>query len=167
MGADNPHPWIGYAITAIVVAVVMAIRLKRAGVARPLKVNRLWIIPALYGAVTIAVFAATPPHDLGWIICAVALAGGAAAGWQRGRMIRIEVDPETRSLTAQSPFAVLFILVLILARQGLRLVLTGSGIMTVATITDALITFALGLLSVQRLEMYLRARRLLGSSGGA
>jgi hypothetical protein len=33
-----------------------------------------------------------------------------------------------------------------------------------ATLTDMLIAFALGLLAVQRLEMYLRARRLLAAA---
>jgi hypothetical protein len=83
-------------------------------------------------------------------------------------MIRIEVDPQTHTLRAtQSPFAILFILVLILIRSGLRAALLQGGeggVLNAATLTDMLIAFALGLLAVQRLEMYLRARRLLAAA---
>ncbi|MFL6845503.1 MAG: CcdC protein domain-containing protein [Allosphingosinicella sp.] len=162
-----PHSWIRYAITAAVVAVVMAIRFRRAGVARPLKLGQLLIIPAVYGVLAIVMFVSAPPTRTGWLLCATALAVGAAAGWQRGRMIRIDVDPETRTLQAtQSPFAILFILVLILVRSGLRVALQSKagGVLDAATLTDMLIAFALGLLAVQRIEMYLRARRLLAAA---
>ncbi|HEX8669439.1 MAG TPA: CcdC protein domain-containing protein [Allosphingosinicella sp.] len=160
-----PHPWIGYAITAIVVAVVLAIRWRRAGVARPLHTGRLWIVPAIYGALTVFVFAATPPDGLGWLVCAAGLAAGAGLGWQRGRMMHIEVDPQTRAVKArQSPAAILFILVLVLLRSALRAVLEQGGVLSLATLTDALVAFALGLLAVQRLEMYLRARRLIDAA---
>jgi len=36
--------------------------------------------------------------------------------------------------------------------------------MSPATLTDILVAFALGLLAVQRLEMFLRARRLLAEA---
>jgi hypothetical protein len=161
-GGGDAHPWISYGIAAVVIVIVLAIRLKRAGVARPLKIGRLWIVPAIFGALTVFVFAQAPPEGLGWLICAAALALGAAAGWQRGRMMHIEVDPDTRALKGkQSPLAVLFILVLIVARSALRAVLQTTGAISVTTLTDALIAFALGLLTMQRLEMYLRAKRLL------
>jgi membrane protein CcdC involved in cytochrome C biogenesis len=165
MGGGGPHPWIGYAIAGAVVLVVLAIRLKRAGVARPLHVNRLWIIPAVYSALAVFVFVETPPEGIGWIACAVALVLGAAAGWWRGRMMHIEVDPKTRAVTArQSAAAVMIILLLVLARTVLRGALQTSGAVSLATATDALIAFALGLLTAQRLEMYLRARRLLNEA---
>jgi membrane protein CcdC involved in cytochrome C biogenesis len=163
----NPHPWIGYGIAAVVIVVVMAIRFRRAGVARPLKLGRLVIVPAVYAVLAAVMFVSAPPTGPGWLLCAAALAAGAAAGWQRGRMIRIEVDPETGALRAtQSQFAVLFILALVLIRSGLRAALQGGqgGLVDAATLTDMLIAFALGLLVVQRLEMYLRARRLLAAA---
>ena len=36
----------------------------------------------------------------------------------------------------------------------------------VMAVTDILIAFALGLLTMQRVEMYLRAKRLLGEAAG-
>jgi membrane protein CcdC involved in cytochrome C biogenesis len=166
-GGANPHPWITYGIAAAVIVVVMAIRFRRSGVARPLKLGQLLIVPIVYGVLATFLFVSAPPTRPGWLLCAVALAAGAAAGWQRGRMIRIEVDPETHSLRAtQSPIAILFILVLVLVRSGLRAALQGGegGLLDAATLTDMLIAFALGLLAVQRLEMYLRARRLLAEA---
>ncbi|MEO7177891.1 MAG: hypothetical protein ABIW83_03525, partial [Allosphingosinicella sp.] len=128
-GGANPHPWISYAIAGVVIVVVMAIRFRRSGVARPLKLGQLLIVPIVYGVLATFIFVTAPPTGPGWLLCAAALAAGAAAGWQRGRMIRIEVDPETRALRAtQSPIAILFILVLILVRSGLRAALqSGEG----------------------------------------
>ena len=71
---------------------------------------------------------------------------------------------------------VVFILVLILFRTGSKMLIgANSGGMhgTALIVTDALIAMALGFIVAQRVEMYLRARRLLASpvarpsSGGA
>ncbi|MFN1208694.1 hypothetical protein ACKXGD_17270, partial [Enterococcus lactis] len=63
-----------------------------------------------------------------------------------------------------SPAALIFIVVLIAVRAGLRDV-AQSGVggvhLNALMLTDVLVAMALGLLTVQRLEMYLRARRLL------
>ena len=165
-GAAAPNPWIGYAITAIILAVVLAIRLKRMNVQRPLKLGQLWILPTLYAGIAVALFVATPPAGLGWLLCGVALLAGAALGWQRGRLIHVAVDPESHALSVrQSPAAVAFIIILIAVRSGLRAALAnggGSGLhLDVATATDLLVALAVGLLTVQRVEIYLRARRLL------
>jgi membrane protein CcdC involved in cytochrome C biogenesis len=87
-------------------------------------------------------------------------------------MIHVEVDPESHRLAArQSPAAVAFIVILIAIRQGLRAVMQnggGSGLhLSVATLTDLLVALALGLLTVQRVEMYLRAKRLLDRARSA
>ena len=94
-----------------------------------------------------------------------ALAIGAALGWQRGRFMRIEVDPETHALTSRaSPVGMIFILALLALRLALR------GVMVPRTppscrsrrlaITDALVAFAAGMMTAQGVEMWLRARRL-------
>ena len=166
MHQTTPNPWIGYAVTAIVVAIVLAIRLRRMNVLRPLKLERLWILPAVYLALAAIMFVATPPDAIGWPLCGLALVAGSALGWWRGRLIHVEVDPETHLLSArQSPAAIAFIVILIAVRQGLRAIIQnggGTGLhVSVATLTDLLVALALGLLTVQRVEMYLRAKRLL------
>ncbi len=172
MHQGTPNPWIGYAVTAVIVAIVLAVRLKRMNVLRPLKLERLWILPAVYLALAAIMFVATPPDTIGWPLCAAALIIGCALGWWRGRMIHVEVDRESHRLAArQSPAAVAFIVILIGVRQGLRAVIQnggGSGLhLSVATLTDLLVALALGLLTVQRVEMYLRAKHLLEQARSA
>jgi hypothetical protein len=166
MHRGTPNPWIGYAVTAIVIAIVLAVRLKRMNVLRPLKLEYLWILPTVYLALAVTMFVVQPPDGIGWPLCGLALVIGAALGWQRGRMIHVEVDPETHRLSArQSPAAVFFIVILIGVRQGLGAIVRQGGAtglhLSVATLTDLLIALALGLLTVQRVEMYLRAKTLL------
>ena len=164
--AGQPNPLIGYIIMAVVLSIVLIVRVRRVNQVRPLKVERLWIIPGIYLLLAVTAFATTPPDGAGWVASAVALALGAALGWQRGRLMRIVVDPATQRVTmVQSPAALFFIVILIAIRSGMRsMVQTGKGglfHMSPATLTDILVAFALGLLSVQRVEMFLRARRLL------
>jgi hypothetical protein len=168
--AGGPNPLIGYAITAVIIALVMAFRLRRMSRAMPLKVERLWIVPALYAVLAATMVVTSPPQGLGWIGCAASLGLGCLLGWQRGRMMRIEVDPETHALSARSsPWAILFIVALVLLRTGLRAAAqSGVGLhVSATTLTDVLVAFALGLLGMQRLEMYLRARRVLEAARGA
>ncbi len=94
-----------------------------------------------------------------------ALAIGAAAGWWRGRLTHIAVNPDTHELTSRtSPLGVLLIAGLYLVRFGLRYYAEQNpgAVHGAATLfTDGLMIFAIGMLSVQRLEMWLRCRRLL------
>lgn len=162
--AGGPNPLISYAVMGVMIALVLAFRLRRLSRATPLKVERLWIVPGLYAVLAATMLATSPPHGLGWAGCAAALALGSAIGWQRGRMMRIEVDPETHALSARSsPWAILLIVGLVLLRSGLRAAAqSGVGLhVSATTLTDVLVAFALGLLGMQRLEMYLRARRLI------
>ena len=161
------HPaqqsWVGYAITIAIIVVVMALRMRRMGQMRPLKLETLWIVPALYLAVAALMFWQLPPT--GWVAIASAagLAVGAVVGWQRGKMMHIHVDPETHALNQKaSPAAMFFLIGLIVVRSGARAVLGESGGVSPAMLTDPLIAFALGMFTLTRIEMYLRAKRLLG-----
>jgi hypothetical protein len=55
----------------------------------------------------------------------------------------------------------LFLIVLIAVRVGARSVLGETSGVSQAMLTDPLIAFALGMFTLTRLEMYLRAKRLL------
>lgn len=156
--------WISYAVPLVIIALVMALRWRRMSQVRPLKLERLWVLPALYALVAIGTFAATPPHGLAWLFCAAALVLGAALGWQRGKMMRIAIDPATHTLNqTASPAAFLFIVMLVVARSGARAALTPDNALhlNAVAVTDMLIALALGLFTMQRLEMYLRGRRML------
>jgi membrane protein CcdC involved in cytochrome C biogenesis len=133
---------------------------------RPLKLETLWVVPALYLGVAALMFWSLPPTGWVAIASAAALLIGSAVGWQRGKMMQIHVDPETHALNQKaSPAAMFFLIALIIVRSGARAVLgNGSGV-SPAMLTDPLIAFALGMFTLTRIEMYLRAKRLLGKAG--
>ena len=159
--------WIGVVITIAVVAIVMAFRLRRVGQMRPLKLGSLWVVPAIYLVVAALMFWQLPPTGWVAIASAVGLAMGAAVGWQRGKMMHIHVDPETHALNQKaSPAAMFFLIALIVVRSAARGVLGQEGGVSPAMLTDPLIAFALGMFALTRLEMYLRARRLLEEARG-
>lgn len=165
------HPvqqnWISIAITIAIVVIIMAFRLRRMGQMRPLKLESLWIVPAMYLVVAALMFWQLPP--VGWvaIASAVALAIGAAVGWQRGKMMHIHVDPDTHALNQKaSPAAMFFLIALIIVRSAARGILGQDSGVSPAMLTDPLIAFAFGMFTLTRLEMYLRARRLLEEARG-
>jgi len=158
-----PHQsWITIATTVVIVGLVMALRMRKMGQMRPLKLETLWIVPAIYLAMTALMFWSLPPK--GWVAIAsgAALIIGAALGWQRGKMMHIHVDLETHALNQKaSPAAIFFLIALVVVRSGAKAVLGETGAVSPAMLTDPLIAFALGMLSLTRLEMYLRAKRML------
>lgn len=153
-------------IPLVIVAIVLAFRFRRMGKERPLKLERLWIVPAIYLVLAGLMLAQKAPHGLGWLWVALSLAAGAALGWQRGRAMHISVDPESHALNqVSSPLAMMLIVALIAVRSLLRGAASYEGLDPLL-ITDCLVLFALGLLSMTRLEMYLRGSRLLEEARG-
>ena len=169
MQAHQTQPsWVSMAITLGFVLIVMALRMRGMSKMRPLKLGNLWIVPAIYLAVTIWMFVLLPP--VGWVAIAsvAALLVGAAIGWQRGKMMHIHVDPETHALNQKaSPAAMFFLIILIVVRTGARSLLGAESHVSPAMLTDPLIAFALGMFTLTRLEMYLRAKRLLEAARSA
>ena len=161
-----------YAFTAVFVVLVLGLRLFRMRQTRRLRLEMLWVVPAIYFAFAAFMYVEFPPTGSGWLICIAALAVGGAIGWQRGKLMKIEVDPETHTLNQRaSPAAFLFIIVLIAIRFGARAALAGGDDygfhVNTMLITDVLIALALGLFAMTRLEMYLRAKRLLEEARAA
>ncbi len=158
----QPAPvYISYVITAIVVAIILFFRFRSMKRVQRLRLETLWIVPAIYAVITATVLYQSEPVGMQWLYVGLARMAGALLGWRRGALMRISVDPETHALNQQaSPAAMLFILVLIIARQGLRMEASTMGF-NLAFVTDLLVVFALGLFAATRLEMFVRARRLL------
>ena len=153
---------ITWATTAVTLAIVVVVRLVRMKRSRPLKLERLWVVPALYSVFAAVMFWRAPPVGLQWLWAATAFAGGVGVGWLRGSTMRIDVDPVTHDLNQrQSPAALLLIVALVLMRTLVRSQLGDQLDHPAGGVIDAFLAFAVGLLSAQRLEMYLRARRLL------
>jgi hypothetical protein len=162
---------VSYYVPVLIVLAVLALRMRRLGRARPLKLERLWIAPILMLAATVAVIAQAPPHGLDWLWIGLALALGGGFGWLRGETMRIAVDPETHAVTARgSQAAMALILVLVAVRFGLRSYLDANASalhLSLALAGDAFIAFALGLVCMQRVEMGIRAKRLLAQARAA
>jgi membrane protein CcdC involved in cytochrome C biogenesis len=152
----------------VVILAVVVLRLRAMRGDRPLNLGTIWIVPAVYLVVAGSMMFALPPTPMGWGLVVTGLAVGLVLGWYRGRLIHVERNIETGELRQRaSPMAMILLLALIVLKLGARAIFgetaatqPGSGAMM---LTDAFIGFALGLLSATRIEMYLRARRLIAS----
>lgn len=158
---------ISTVITLLVIGVVMFFRLRNVNRERPLKLGQLWIIPGIYAVIAAFLFYSIPPKGMAWLWCAVALVVGGALGWQRGRTMHISVDPATQTLMQKSSLASMFFLLGLIAVRTVARVEGQAWHFDVMMLTDVLVALALGLLTMQRVEMYLRAKRLLGEARAA
>jgi len=168
VGQINQPSWLGFAIGAVLLIVFAGIRVARSSQVRPLKLENLWIVPALYLIVAIVMFIQLPPHGAVLVACVLAVAMGVAVGWQRGRMMHISVDPRAHLLNQKaSPALTLFLVALIAVRIVSRALLAHDSAISPAMLTDPLIALAFGMLSTQRLEMYFRGKKLLECGGAS
>jgi hypothetical protein len=151
-------------LIGIGVAMAFLIFRMSTGKARPLNAATMWIVPGLLlaGFIAFTWSLHLPVIDDLWL--ALALAAGSALGWLRGRMMPIHLDPETgRPMVKVSPAALIFIVGLIAARYGLKQFVESHAAAWHANpmlIADGFMAFAVGLLGVARIEMFLRAQKL-------
>lgn len=167
----QPDALIRYAIPIIIIAIVLFFRIRSMKKSRRLRIERLWVLPTIYALFVAAMLIGLPTSPLGWTLLGAGLAVGGLIGWQRGRLMEIHVDPETHALSQrQSPAALFLILGLVVLRMGAKFLIgnddaAGGGLGPHALlVTDAVIGLALGLLTIQRVEMFLRAKRLLAEA---
>jgi hypothetical protein len=152
-------------VWSLIIVVIVARNLRP----RRLRVEQLWIWPAILLLVIAGYFYKVPPKsltDVAGLIIGFLI--GAALGWWRGGFTRIEVDPATDTAMQQaSPFGVLLIVALFAVRSGVRLAVAQSGPAlpaSVESVTGWLLALAVGLRVVQQLEIWLRARRLMAEA---
>ncbi len=167
----NTHGnWLTTALPFVVIAVVLALRFRSMSRERPLKLVTLWVVPVVYLLLAGSMLVSLTPPPMGWGLLLVGLGVGVAVGWHRGKLIRIARDPQTGELSQRaSPLAMLLLLAVIVLKLGARAIFGDTAVTqpgsSAMLLTDAFLGFALGLLSATRLEIYLRARRLLARSG--
>jgi hypothetical protein len=154
-----------YVIPILIIMPLLYLRLRRMMQPQPLKLNRLWIRPAVILLVGLGVLGAAPPPPADWPWFGLAALIGGGAGWQWGRLMAIHVDPEKGTLMTRGSQAALIVMVLLVAvRLGVR---TGLSMeakvfhIDAALVTDGFIVFTAFLFGVRGLEMFLRARRVL------
>jgi hypothetical protein len=141
-------------------------RLSRMNKVLPLKLERMWIVPVLLIAALAALTFAPgqAPVGLGWVWATIALVAGGVVGWFRGKLMQVIVDPQTHDLNQKaSPLAVILLLVIAAVRYGLRYEAQNWGL-DVVLVTYALTAFVVGMFTVVRIEMFIRARKMLAQA---
>ena len=153
----------------LTLALVLTIRLRRPQREKPLSAQFLWLAPALYLAAVIAMLVRHPPSVVGWLLVLVGLGVGAAAGWVRGRMFALRVDPESGAVLRRRSRAAVLLLVGIVAIRFLANLWIGPTETSAdesrhaLLATDFMLGCVFGLLAVTRMEIAIRARRLLAA----
>ena len=159
------------AITIAVVGVIFALRFRGMNRERRLKLELMWILPTLLVVAMGFALLQFPPRGMDWVWLSAIFAVGAFAGWWRGKLIPIAIDPDTHLLnTKPSPAAILFLLGLFVVRFALRAVLESEASawhLNAVLITNGFIVLGVGLLAVSRVEMALRAWGLLREARAA
>lgn len=156
-------------IVGVVIALGLVLLRNRAP--RRLNVEWMWVMPlivilmigfGIYASTTFQPHAPFGPAT--YAALAAALLGGCAIGWWRGKTIDIHRDPETGNLMAQaSPIGLIFIFGLFAVRYGMKGYLDANAQawhLDLVALTDGFMLFAMGLVVVSRIEMWIRARGL-------
>lgn len=165
MGPQQYIPFI-----AVGLALVMIVLRNRAP--RTLRPQYLWVAPAII--VPLMAFAIwgtsmTPgasharfaPVD--WAVLAVGLVLGGIAGWWRGKMTTIEKHADGTLKAQASPIGMILIFGLLVGRRALSAFLEPHAAawgLNATAVADAFLVFVVGTIIVQRIEMYIRARRV-------
>ncbi|NBU29318.1 MAG: DUF1453 family protein [Caulobacteraceae bacterium] len=154
-------PFIGIALAVV----FMAFRLSKGFPPRPLRMTLMWIPPVLLLFGMTVILVRWPPSLIDGLWISLATAAGAGLGWQRGRMMNITLDAQSgRPVAQSSPAAIIFVMALMAGRTLLKAAGEGQAAawhVNSLLITDIFMGFALGLLTAQRVEMWIRARALI------
>jgi membrane protein CcdC involved in cytochrome C biogenesis len=162
---------IAYAIFGAIFLAILAFRLRRAMKSRPFNLKFIWVLPAIFVALSVMTLTALPPSGAEWLWIVLSLAVGCAIGWFNGRTITLSVDPASGAVTAKAtPLAMLFIVGLVVIRYAMRAMMSAEATtyhLSPALIQNAFMALALGLFLTRAVEMGLRARRLKRQAAGA
>lgn len=157
----------------IVLLVLLPVILLRNRAPRTLRPQWMWVTPVivlpliglgLWGSSQAPGADHTPFDALSWTILAVGLILGGVAGWWRGKMTTIEKHPDGTLKAQASPLGILLIVGLFMGRSALRSVLephAAAWHLNALAIADAFLLFVVGMIVMQRIEMFIRARRVL------
>jgi len=160
--------------TYLIPVALIALLILRNSRARRLRIERLWVSPVIILALVGLLFTQQGlPTPLVLAIDIAALVAGALLGWWRARFTHISVDPATHELTSRaSPVGMLIILGIFVVRYAIRYYASQNASalgVSANTVADAALVLSVGLVCAQRLEIALRATRLLNEAraGGA
>ena len=159
-------------VPLLMIPVILVIVLLKNRRKRVLKPHLLWVMPAivlpliglgLWGTTQNPNMAHAPFGPDAWAVLAVGAVLGGLAGWYRGKTVTIEKEPDGSLMAQASPLGLILLVVLFAGRSLLRdLIETHAAEwhLNAMAVTDAFLVFAMGLIVLQRVEMYIRARRI-------
>ena len=158
-------PTWAYLIPLAMIALVVL----RSARARRLRIESLWITPVIILAlVGLTLSREGMPTPLMLAIDIAAVVVGAALGWWRARFTHITVDPATHDLTSRaSPIGMLIILGIFAVRYGVKMYAAQNANalgVSAGAVADAALVISVGLVCAQRLEIALRATRVLNQA---
>ena len=114
-------------ITIALIVVILGIRIMRASREQRFSPRTMWIVPGIFGLITIAVIVVdglTSPLDIALMI--VALAVGFGIGWYQGTHTTVRVDHSQHAMFVKiSPLGSLIWVAVIALRIGVRYVTGG------------------------------------------
>ncbi len=156
----------------IVLLVLLPVIVLRNRAPRTLHVKWMWVTPAiivplmglaLWGTSMQPGADHTPFDAVSWLILVAGFALGCIAGWWRGKMTTIEKHADGTLKAQASPLGIILILALFMGRSALRSVLEPHAAawgLNALAVADAFLVFVVGMIVVQRIEMFIRARRV-------
>lgn len=158
-------------IPLIAIAVVIPLVLLRNRRPRVLRPQYLWVTPVIVSALigfgiwgmSVSGRGSAPTEPLSLLILAVGLALGCAFGWQRGKMTTIYKEPDGSLRAQASPIGIVIIVAVLVARRALEPWLEAHAAdwhVNPNAILEAFMLFAAGMVVVQRIEMWIRAKRI-------
>ena len=158
-------------LVAILIALpLILMRNRRPRILRP---QWLWVMPTLIVLLMALALWGTSmspdmPHTafdaLAWAILAAGRGLGGVFGWWRGRMTTIEKHADGTLKAQASPLGLILIIAVMLGRRALTAFLEPHAAeygLNPLAIADAFLLFVVGMIVVQRIEMFIRARRIL------
>lgn len=166
MSPEQIGPLIGVGIALVVI-------LLKGRKPRTLRPQWMWVVPLL---VTVLIglglwgmtYSPTAEHapfgPAEWAMLAVGLMLGGATGWWRGRMTTIFRETDGTLKSRASPLGLILIVGLLAGRSLLRGWLEANAAawhINPLALADGFMVFLVGLVIMQRVEMFIRARRII------
>ncbi len=170
---DHSGHWQSY-LPFFVIAVVLAIRLRRMNHERRMHPWRLLIGPVIIALFAAGLLITATPDTTGLAIGAGGVAIGTVIGWQRARLMKMAYDRQSETFSIrQSPAALIFVIaIMVLRRVIIPAQPIGGAIGHAVTARalwpiDGLIGFGLAMVVAHNAELWLRARKLRATDHAA
>lgn len=165
-------------IPLIVLAVVFPLILLRNRRPRTLRPQWMWVTPLIvtlaigfgFWGLSMSGRGASPTDPVSILILAAGLGLGGWAGWWRGKMTTIHKEADGVLKAQASPAGLILIIGLLLARRALEPWLEAHAAdwnINPLAVLEAFMLFAAAMVAVQRIEMWIRARRIQAGKADA